>query len=41
VLRTLGVPTAVLDGLLAGAMVLVRVLLVPFWRGVPPAEFRD
>jgi hypothetical protein len=39
--RALAVLTAVLVGLLAGGMVLIEVLLVPFWRGVPPAEFRD
>jgi hypothetical protein len=39
--RPLAVLTAVLNGLLAGAMVLIEILLVPFWRGVPPAEFRD
>jgi hypothetical protein len=27
-------------GLLAGAMLLVGVVLVPFWRALPPAEFR-
>jgi anthrone oxygenase-like protein len=31
--------TAVLVGLLAGAMVLIEVVLVPFWRGAPPADF--
>ncbi len=36
----LAVLTAVLVGVLAGGMVLIEVLLVPFWRGVPPAEFR-
>ncbi len=36
----LAVLTAVLVGLLTGGMVLIEVLLVPFWRGVPPAEFR-
>jgi hypothetical protein len=39
--RALAVLTAVLDGVLAGGMVLIKLLLVPFWRGVPPAEFRD
>jgi hypothetical protein len=38
--RPLAVLTAVLVGLLAGAMVLIEVVLVPFWRGLPPAEFR-
>ena len=31
---------AVLTGLLTGGMVLIQVLLVPFWRGIPPADFR-
>ena len=39
--RALAVLTAVLVGLLAGGMVLIEILLVPFWRGVPPAQFRD
>lgn len=32
--------SATLTGLLAGAMLFLRVVLVPFWRGLPPAEFR-
>jgi hypothetical protein len=32
--------TAVLAGLLAGGMLLIRVVLVPFWRSVTPSEFR-
>jgi hypothetical protein len=24
----------------AGAMLLIRIVLLPFWRGLPPAEFR-
>ena len=32
--------TAAVTGTLAGAMVLIRVVLVPFWRGLPPREFR-
>ncbi len=39
--RALAVLTAVLVGLLAGGMVLIEVVLVPFWRGVPPARFRE
>ena len=39
--RVLAVASAVLVGLLAGAMVLIKVVLVPFWRGAPPAAFRD
>jgi hypothetical protein len=30
----------VLAGLLAGAMILIDVVLLPFWRGVPPEQFR-
>jgi hypothetical protein len=30
----------VLAGLLAGGMVLIQAVLVPFWRATPPAEFR-
>jgi hypothetical protein len=26
--------------MLAGAMLLIKVVFVPFWRGVPPREFR-
>jgi hypothetical protein len=39
--RALAIVTAVLVGLLAGGMVLIEVVLVPFWRGAPAAEFRD
>jgi hypothetical protein len=38
--RPLAILTAVLVSLLTGAMVLIQVVLVPFWRGLPPAEFR-
>jgi hypothetical protein len=38
--RSLAVLTAVFVGLLAGAMVLIEVVLVPFWRGLAPADFR-
>jgi hypothetical protein len=38
--RPLAVLTAVLAGLLAGGMLLIEVVLVPFWRGMPPAQFR-
>lgn len=31
---------AVLTGLLTGGMVLIDVVLLPFWRGMPPADFR-
>ena len=40
VARWLASLTAVLAGLLAGGMLLIRVVLVPFWRSVPPSEFR-
>jgi uncharacterized membrane protein len=30
----------VLTGLSAGGMVFIEVVLVPFWRGTSPAEFR-
>jgi hypothetical protein len=38
--RPLASATAILLGLLAGGLLLIRVVLVPFWRGMPPAEFR-
>ncbi len=38
---TLALVSAVLTGLLAGAMILIEVVLVPFWRAAPPAEFRQ
>src|SRR3712207_7550777 len=38
--RFLALLSAVLAGLLAGGMILLDVVLLPFWRGVPPAEFR-
>lgn len=39
--RPLAVVSAVLTGLLTGGMVLIQVVLVPFWRATPPAEFRQ
>ena len=36
----LALASATLNGLLAGGMLFLRVVLLPFWRGVPPAEFR-
>lgn len=27
--------------MLTGAMVLIKVVLVPFWRGAPPGDFRE
>jgi negative regulator of sigma E activity len=38
--RPLALASAVLTGVLAGGMVLIQVVLVPFWRATPPAEFR-
>jgi anthrone oxygenase-like protein len=32
--------TAAVTGTLAGAMLLIKLVLVPFWRSVPPREFR-
>ncbi len=32
--------SATLTGLLAGAMLFLRVVLLPFWRDLSPAEFR-
>jgi len=32
--------SALLLGLLAGGMLLIAVAIVPFWRALPPAEFR-
>jgi Anthrone oxygenase len=33
--------SAVLLGLLSGAMLLIAVSFVPLWRSMPPAEFRN
>jgi Domain of unknown function (DUF1772) len=38
--RFLALLSAVLAGLLTGAMILIDVVLLPFWRGVPPEQFR-
>ena len=40
VARFLALLSAVLAGLLTGGMVLIDVVLLPFWRGVPPEQFR-
>ena len=32
--------TAASTGVSAGAMLFIRIVLVPFWRGSPPPEFR-
>jgi hypothetical protein len=39
--RAVAIAATVTTGLLAGGMLLIRVVLVPFWRGIPPREFRD
>ncbi len=38
--RGLALVCAVFTGLLAGGMVLIEFVLLPFWRGAPPADFR-
>ena len=38
--RPLALASATLTGLLAGAMLFLRIVLLPFWQGVTPAEFR-
>jgi uncharacterized membrane protein len=40
VTRPLAVTSAVLTGLMGGGMVVIQVVLLPFWRGAAPAEFR-
>jgi hypothetical protein len=30
----------ILTGLLTGGMVVIQVVLLPFWRGMPPRDFR-
>lgn len=39
--RPLASVSAALISLLAGAMLFLRIVLLPFWRGAPPAEFRS
>ena len=39
--NALAILTAALTGLLAGAMVFIEAVLVPFWRGSSPREFRE
>ncbi len=39
--RPLAQISALLLGLLSGAMLLIAVSFVPFWRGLAPAEFRN
>ena len=38
--RSLSVLAALLLGLTAGAMLLIRLVLVPVWQGLPPSELR-
>jgi len=37
----LGYLTALLLGLLTGAMLVIGIVLVPFWSGLPPVELRS
>jgi anthrone oxygenase-like protein len=39
--RPLASVSAALISLLAGAMLFLRIVLLPFWRGARPAEFRS
>lgn len=39
--RPLRITSAAAIGMLAGAMALIKVVLVPFWRDAPPREFRS
>ena len=41
VARFLALLSAVLTGLLGGGMILIDAVLLPFWRGVPPEQFRS
>lgn len=36
----LRIASATIAGTLAGGMLLIEIVLVPFWRGLPPREFR-
>jgi hypothetical protein len=38
--KPLRAATLAVVGMLAGAMLLIKLVLVPFWQGVPPREFR-
>jgi Domain of unknown function (DUF1772) len=38
--RPLRLATAGISGILAGAMLVIKIVLVPFWRDAPPREFR-
>ena len=38
--RPLASLSAALSCLLAGAMLFLRIVLLPYWRSVPPSEFR-
>ena len=39
--RPLALATALSAGLLTGGMILIEVVLVPFWRDASPSEFRQ
>ncbi len=39
--RPLALVSAALISLLAGARLFLRIVLLPFWRGAAPAEFRS
>ncbi len=39
-MRATSIASAFLLGLLAGAMLLIALAVVPFWQSLPPAEFR-
>jgi hypothetical protein len=39
--RSLAVLTTTLTGLLAGAMLFIELVLLPFWQGARPSEFRE
>jgi hypothetical protein len=41
VARKLGLTSAVTTGALAGAMLVIRLVLVPFWRRGPTSEFKS
>ena len=38
--RATSIASALLLGLLTGAMLLIALAVVPFWQSLPPAEFR-
>jgi hypothetical protein len=38
--RVLALLAAISSGVSAGAMLFIRIVLLPFWQGVPPGDFR-